>query len=66
MNKCLLYAQSLNVIDNRKLRDIFLMLRQDLKDSDIPSRTTITTRIKEKLSSHFQHLQEEISVCTVL
>ncbi|KAJ6529698.1 hypothetical protein B0H19DRAFT_1274093 [Mycena capillaripes] len=33
--------QSINVIENEHLRNLFLMLREDLRDSDIPHRSTI-------------------------
>ncbi|KAJ7027234.1 hypothetical protein C8F04DRAFT_1399602 [Mycena alexandri] len=39
--------QSINVVENQQLRAIFLMLRAELKDSDIPHRTKIRKRIIE-------------------
>lgn len=58
----LLYIQSLNVIESPKLRAIFLMLREDLKDSDIPHRTTIRQRIMEIWEEHLGTLSEEMQV----
>jgi hypothetical protein len=54
--------QSINMIENPKLRAIFLLLREEMKDSDIPHRTTIQTRILELLKSHFKTLEEDMKV----
>ncbi|KAJ7137399.1 hypothetical protein C8R43DRAFT_893785, partial [Mycena crocata] len=54
--------QSINVIENEHLRAIFLMLRSDLKDSDIPHRTTIRNRIMELWDKHLDRLEAEIGV----
>jgi len=52
----------LNVIESPHLRRIFLLLRQDLKDSDIPHRTTIRNHVKEIWDEHLKGLEEEIKV----
>lgn len=39
------------------------MLREELKDSDIPHRTTIRTRIMEIWDEHLDQLQAEMKVC---
>ncbi|KIM34692.1 hypothetical protein M413DRAFT_75729, partial [Hebeloma cylindrosporum] len=52
--------QSINVIESPKLRAIFLMLREDLKDSDIPHRTTIRKRIMEVWDEHLDTLQDQM------
>ncbi|KAJ7278309.1 hypothetical protein C8J57DRAFT_1465460 [Mycena rebaudengoi] len=54
--------QSINVIENENLREIFLMLREDLKDSDIPHRTTIRTRILQLFDEYLDRLQEELNL----
>ncbi|KIJ98154.1 hypothetical protein K443DRAFT_133552 [Laccaria amethystina LaAM-08-1] len=54
--------QSLNVIESPHLRRIFLLLRQDLKDSDIPHRTTIRNHVKEIWDEHLKGLEEEIKI----
>ncbi|KAI0039264.1 hypothetical protein FA95DRAFT_1504405, partial [Auriscalpium vulgare] len=54
--------QSLNVIESRHLRSIFLMLREELRESDIPGRTTIRHRIKEQLEDHFLELSRVMRV----
>jgi hypothetical protein len=54
--------QSINVIESPKLRAIFLMLREDLKDSDIPHRTTIRNRIMEIWDEHLDMLQDQMKV----
>ncbi|KAJ7704901.1 hypothetical protein B0H17DRAFT_1175431 [Mycena rosella] len=44
--------QSINVVENKQLRAIFLMLRSELRDQDIPHRTTIRKRIIEVWDEH--------------
>lgn len=41
------------------------MLRAELKDSDIPHRTTLRNRILERLNEHFEKLKQEMAVCQV-
>ncbi|KAJ7474133.1 hypothetical protein FB451DRAFT_997660, partial [Mycena latifolia] len=53
--------QSLNVVENAQLRAIFLMLRAELKDSDIPHRTKIRKRIMEIWDEHLNTLQQEMA-----
>jgi len=38
------------------------MLREDLKDADIPHRTTIRSRIMEVWDEHLDELEAEMSV----
>ncbi|EDR09754.1 uncharacterized protein LACBIDRAFT_325522 [Laccaria bicolor S238N-H82] len=52
--------QSLNVIDNPQLRQIFLMLREDLRDSDIPHGSTICAWIIEVWEDHLDGLEKEM------
>jgi hypothetical protein len=54
--------QSLNVIECPQLRAIFLMLREELQDSDIPSRTTIRKRVDEVLEQHLAQLKRDMAV----
>ncbi|KAJ6576013.1 hypothetical protein DFH09DRAFT_914990, partial [Mycena vulgaris] len=54
--------QSINVVENAQLRAIFLMLRAELKDSDIPHRTKIRKRIMEIWDEHLNTLQREMAV----
>ncbi|KAJ6586162.1 hypothetical protein B0H19DRAFT_925946 [Mycena capillaripes] len=53
--------QSINVVENEHLRNIFLMLRSELKDSDIPHRTKIRKRIIEVWDEHLAHLESEMA-----
>ncbi|THU76963.1 hypothetical protein K435DRAFT_703544, partial [Dendrothele bispora CBS 962.96] len=55
--------QAINTIENPKLRAIFLMLKRDLKDSDIPHRNLIRERIMEMWEEHLDALEEEFAVC---
>ncbi|KAJ7763564.1 hypothetical protein DFH07DRAFT_738672, partial [Mycena maculata] len=54
--------QSINVIENKQLRAIFLMLRAELRDQDIPHRTTIRKRIIEVWDEHLDTLERELGV----
>ncbi|KAJ7708536.1 hypothetical protein B0H14DRAFT_2415342, partial [Mycena olivaceomarginata] len=54
--------QSINVVENEQLRAIFLMLRAELKNSDIPHRTKIRKRVIEIWDEHLNTLQEEMAV----
>ncbi|KAJ7701898.1 hypothetical protein B0H17DRAFT_924065 [Mycena rosella] len=56
--------QSINVVENAQLRAIFLMLRAELKDSDIPHRTKIRNRIMEIWDEHLNTLQREMHLAT--
>ncbi|KAJ6495971.1 hypothetical protein C8R45DRAFT_926503 [Mycena sanguinolenta] len=51
--------QSINVIENKQLRAIFLMLRSELRDQDIPHRTTVHKRIIEVWDEHLNTLERE-------
>lgn len=57
-----LIYQAINVIENPRLRAIFLMLREDLKDEDIPHRTTIRARILQVWGDHLDTISEELVV----
>jgi hypothetical protein len=56
------FLQSINVIESPQLRAIFLMLREELKDSDIPHRTSLRQRILDVWNDHLDKLQEEMAV----
>jgi hypothetical protein len=58
----IILSKSLNVIESPKLRNIFLMLRRELKDSDIPGRTTIRKRIMEVVDEYLEQLGREMQV----
>ncbi|KAF7334741.1 HAT family dimerization domain-containing protein [Mycena sanguinolenta] len=53
--------QSINVAENQQLRNIFLMLRSELKDSDIPHRTKIRQRVMEIWDEHLDKLESEMA-----
>jgi len=40
-----------------------LLLRQELKESDIPGRTTIRNRIDKAYQDYLKQLEEEMMVC---
>jgi hypothetical protein len=49
-------------VESPRLRKIFLLLRKELQESDIPSRTTIHARIEEAYEEHMKQLEEEMAV----
>jgi hypothetical protein len=54
--------QSINVVESPQLRAIFLMLRDELKESDIPHRTSFRERILDAWNVYLDKLQEEMAV----
>ncbi|KAK7064999.1 hypothetical protein R3P38DRAFT_2757574 [Favolaschia claudopus] len=54
--------QSINVVENEQLRNIFLMLRSELNDSDIPHRTKIRKRVIEIWDEHLANLESEMGI----
>jgi hypothetical protein len=60
----LIHYQSLNVIECPELRSIFLMLREELQDSDIPHRATIRRRIMQLWGEQLNRVADEMAVCS--
>lgn len=58
-----LAIQSINVIESPHLRRIFLMLREDLLDSDIPHSKTIRERLLQVWESHLKTLSTDMNAC---
>lgn len=54
--------QALNVIECPEFRDLLLLLRQDLKDSQIPHRTKIREEIISAWQKYFAVLQTDLAV----
>ena len=50
------------MIDNPLLRHIFLLLRAELRDEDIPRRSKVRDRVMELWEEHTEHLKKEIEV----
>ena len=55
-------CQSLNVVESTELRNIFLMLQQELKESDILHCSTIHRRVDELLQQHLKRLEDDMKV----
>jgi hypothetical protein len=49
-------------VESPRLRKIFLLLRKELQESDIPSHTTIRTCIEQAYEEHMKQLEEEMAV----
>ena len=54
--------QPLNVIESSRLKKIFLLLHQELKESDIPGRTTMRNKVEKRLQDLLKKLEEEMAV----
>jgi hypothetical protein len=54
--------QSINIVESPRLKKIFLLLRKELMESDIPGQTTIQTHIMNMFSEHLKMLEEDMKV----
>ncbi|KZP20378.1 hypothetical protein FIBSPDRAFT_954545 [Athelia psychrophila] len=52
--------QSINVIENPQLWALFLMLREELRDEDIPHRTKVCKCILEVWDEHLEQLADQM------
>lgn len=43
-----------------------MLLRQELKESDIPGRTTIRNRVEKSYNDYIKQLEEEMMVCELI
>ena len=55
-------AKSLNVVEVPEFRKLLLLLRSDLKDSQIPRRTKIHELVIQAWRQHFQVLRRDLAV----
>jgi hypothetical protein len=53
-------------VESPSLRKIFLLLREELKESDIPSRTTIRKRVEQAYEKHMEQLEVDLAVFSSL
>lgn len=59
--------QAINIVESPRFRKLLLLLRQELKESDIPGRTTIRNRISDAFQVNLKELQETLQVsCFIL
>src|ERR1700709_2330596 len=56
----------MNIMECPEFRHLILLLRPDLKESDIPHRTKISDLILETWNEHFQVLKAELAVSVQL
>lgn len=59
----LIYAQSINLIENHDFRDLLLLLRESLQDGDIPHRTKLRSLILDAGLKYYDNLKQELKVC---
>lgn len=55
-------VQSLNVIELKEFRELLLILRESLRDSDIPHRTTLRNKIIETWRQYLIILRKDLEV----
>ena len=66
MFSCPLYSckhQSLNIVECPEFRKLLLLLRSDLKDSDIPHRTKLRELLLQAWKGYFQILRSDFAAC---
>jgi hypothetical protein len=54
------------VVKCPEFRQLLLLLREDLKDTDIPHRTKIREQIIKAWKIYFQELKDDVVVCYIL
>ncbi|KAF5338299.1 hypothetical protein D9758_015766 [Tetrapyrgos nigripes] len=52
--------QSIYVVENPQFRRLLLLLREELRDEDIPSRETIRQRILQKWNQYIEYMQNRL------
>ncbi|KAF8222996.1 hypothetical protein L208DRAFT_1319304, partial [Tricholoma matsutake] len=57
--------QSINIVELPRLRKIFLLLRKELQESDIPGCSTMRTRIEQVYEEHMNQLEQEMATLIV-
>jgi hypothetical protein len=58
----LIIFKSINVIECPEFRDLLLLLKEDLKDTDIPHRRKVRDVILHTWSTYFEHLKKDLEV----
>lgn len=54
--------KSINVIERKEFRELLLILRENLRDSDIPRRTSVRNKIMETWKHYLATLTSELGV----
>jgi hypothetical protein len=62
LHQLIKYHQAINIIECREFRNLLLLMREDLKEKDIPHRTKIRESIIKSWESWFRTLKTELSV----
>lgn len=58
----LTFLQAINIVESPRLKKIFLLLREELKESDIPSCATMRTCIEQVYDEYMKQLEGEMAV----
>lgn len=59
-------VQSINLIECKEFRELLLFLRESLRDSDIPHRTSLRNKVVESWKLYLAALRKELGVSTAL
>jgi hypothetical protein len=54
--------QAINIVESPRLKKIFLLLCEELQESDIPGCSTMHTHIEKAYEEHLKQLEEEMVV----
>lgn len=55
----------MNIVESPRLQKVFFILKNELKKSDIPARSTIRNHVMNKLSEYLERLGEDMKVKVV-
>ena len=55
-------TQSISVVEKRELRDVFLLLKEDLTDEDIPKRDKMRQLVMDHYGIAYDILKEDLRV----
>lgn len=55
--------QALNLVECVEFRRLLLLLREDLREQDIPRRTRMQEQIIKAWQDHFATLKEDLKAC---
>lgn len=56
------FDQSLNIVESPRLHKVFLLLKKELKKSDIPTHRTIRNHIMDMFSEYLEKLGQDMKV----
>lgn len=61
-----LRSKAINVIESPELRDIFVYLKPDLENDDIPHRINVRSKVLEIYDQEYKKMAADVRVCDAL